>query len=243
MADGSFRSDAGLRPAQVAFRALWPAPTPAAAFTPLHPQELAVLPAPAPPPPQPEPEPEPEAPCPEPPPAPEPPPLSAAPDPALVQAHEAGRLHGRAEAEAELAAERDHLAQTARALAGALAALAQPRPEDVAGLAGLIDRAVARLASARAGQAIDAAPAPFARRIARLAETLAQHQEALTLHLHPQDLAAIQPLLAGTCPADLVTLATARLVADPALSRGDSDLRAPGLRLADLADPEPLAPG
>ncbi len=244
MPDGSalfhhFQADAPPPPAS--FRPLWPDPPAAAGFQPLRPQDLATLPDAAPPPAVPEPEPEPETPRPAPPPptaaiadqpSPEPPP------PALTQtdldrAMEEGRRLGRAEAEAALAAETSRLEPQALALAQAIAALSRPRPEDVAALSAQIDAAVAGMASARAGQAIDAAPAPFARRIAELADQVVQTQAALALHLNPDDLAAIRPLLEGACPAPLAALAQARLVPDPSLARGDVDLRGTGVRIAD----------
>jgi flagellar assembly protein FliH len=147
-----------------------------------------------------------------------------------------GRALGIADAEAALRGERDSLEAQARAFAAALARLAEPPVAEVDGLIRSISAAVARLASDRAGLAIDTMPDPFARRIARLAERVAQGMRDVSVHLHPDDLAAIGPLLSAACPPELSTLAAARLVADPSLSRGDADLRAPGMRLADLSD-------
>lgn len=147
-----------------------------------------------------------------------------------------GRALGLADAEAAMQAERDDLRAQARALAAALAQLAEPPLAEVDALSQSLGAAVARLASERAGQAIDLMPAPFARRIARLAERVAQGMREVSVHLHPDDLAAIAPLLTGACASELATLAVAHLVPDDRLSRGDADLRAPGLRLADLSD-------
>jgi flagellar assembly protein FliH len=103
--------------------------------------------------------------------------------------------------------------------------------------------AVLRLAAERAGQAIDADPAPFARRVAALAARLSHAAADFELRLHPDDLARLAPLVAAGLSADLAGLACARLVADETLARGDADLSAPGLRLADLlADLEPPVP-
>ncbi len=145
-----------------------------------------------------------------------------------------GRAQGIAETETALMADREHLAAQARALAAALAQLQEPPIAEVDALTQSIAAAVARLASERAGQLIDRLPDAFARRIAHLAERVAQGMRDVTIHLHPDDLAAISPLLNQGCPPELSTLAAARLVADCALSRGDADLRAPGLRLGDL---------
>lgn len=169
----------------------------------------------------------------------------AAPSPAvpsaeaLEQARSLGWAEGRAEAlaeaRAELAGARRELEVAGRALTQAIAALADPSSAVVEALAGRLEEAVTRLAAQRAGQAIDAAPAPFAARIARLAARVAQHQGTVRVHLHPDDLAAIAPLVAAGLP-DLADLVTARLVPDATLLRGDADLRAPGIRLADLWD-------
>ena len=134
--------------------------------------------------------------------------------------------------QADLARAREDL----RHALGALdSALARPSGGAVDALASQLEATVTRLAAQRAGQAIDAAPVPFARRIARLAARVAQHQAMLRMHLHPDDLAVIAPLVAAGLP-DLADLAAARLVPDAALMRGDADLRAPGVRLADLWD-------
>lgn len=145
-----------------------------------------------------------------------------------------GQALGRTEAEAALSAERAALADQARVLAAALARLATPPQAEVEALNRSLQQAVNRLASDRAGQAIDTMPAAFAERIARLVDRVGQGMREVDLHLHPDDLAALRPLLETACPPNLASLATARLVADHGLSRGDADLRAPGLRLADL---------
>jgi flagellar assembly protein FliH len=152
-----------------------------------------------------------------------------------------GQALGRAEAEAALSAKHEALAVQARALAAALAQLASPPLAEVETLTRSLGLAVNRLASERAGLVIDSTPAPFAERIARLVERVAQGMRDVAVHLNPDDLAALRPLLEKACPPEFAALATARLVPDSALSRGDADLRAPGLRLADLI--EGAAPG
>lgn len=168
-------------------------------------------------------------------------------DEARAEAMAAGLEQGRAEAMALTEAERADLAQAAGALRQALALLAAPPQAQVDALAHAMSVAVLRLASERAGQVIDHEPAPFARRVAALAARLSQAAAGFELRLHPADLARLQPLVAAGLPADLAALAGARLVADETLARGDADLSAPGLRIADLlADleppPPPLAP-
>jgi flagellar biosynthesis/type III secretory pathway protein FliH len=155
----------------------------------------------------------------------------------LAAARDKGRDEGRAELAEQLAGERAALAKAAQALAKALARLQQPSAEQVAVLSQAVDAAVIRLASERAGCAIERAPAGFAQRVSRLAERLAGHAGAVTVRLHPADLAAIRPFLGEAMPHDLASLAAARLVADPALQRGDADVASADVRLADLLDP------
>lgn len=154
-----------------------------------------------------------------------------------------GQALGRAEAEAALSAEREALSVQARAMATALERLTRPPLAEVDALSRALGLAVNRLASERAGLAIDTMPAAFAGRIARLVERMAQGMRDVAVHLHPDDLAALRPLLDAACPPELAVLASARLLPDARLSRGDADLRAPGLRLGDLIDaPEPEPP-
>jgi flagellar assembly protein FliH len=197
-------------------------------------------------PPDPEPEPPLETPLP---PAPQEPlmPRPSAPSPAsLAEARAAafseGYALGRAEAAAEWGAERAAVTEQARVLALAITRLSDPPAAEVDALALTLGKVVQRLASERAGHAIDAAPAAFARRISRMAERIAQGMREVAIHLHPDDLEALRPLLENTAAPDLSALATSRLVADHGLSRGDVDLRAPGVRVAELmsaSDPDP----
>ena len=76
---------------------------------------------------------------------------------------------------------------------------------------------------------IDALPPAFAARVEALADRVAQGVRAVSLRLNPDDLAAITPHLAG-----FDVLGGAVLAPDPRLSRGDVEVRAEGIRLADL---------
>lgn len=132
-----------------------------------------------------------------------------------------GLARGRAEAEAELAAARAAFVTVARSLGAA-------GPDLSDRLAEMMAAAVRALAAQRAGQAIDTLPAAFIARIAQLADRVAQGMRTVTLRLNPDDLAAIAPHLSGT------DLDGATLSPDPALRRGDVEVRADGIRLADL---------
>lgn len=132
-----------------------------------------------------------------------------------------GLAQGRAEAEAELADAR-------AAFLAAATRLGTAAPDLSDKIAALMAGAVRDLAAQRAGQAIDTLPAPFIARIAKLADRVAQGMRTVTLRLNPDDLTAISPHLAAT------DLDGATLSPDPTLRRGDIEVRADGIRLADL---------
>lgn len=132
---------------------------------------------------------------------------------------------GRAEAEAAL---RDNLTAATQALAAAAQALAHPASEAMSGLRADIARAVLELASERAGLAIDAMPDAFLDRIEALADRIHAQASQPVLRLHPDDLAAIEPLIASSD-----SLAAMRILPSAELSRGDVDLAVEGLRLSD----------
>ncbi|MGP3697179.1 FliH/SctL family protein [Rhodobacter sp. NSM] len=178
---------------------------------------------------------------PEEPPAPAPPPP---PDPALLEAARAeGRREGRAEglAEGQASGRREAEAALAEARETFLrlaARLSTPTPADTAQLAAMIDTAVRTLASQRAGLSIDAHPEAFAARVEGLADRVAQGLRQVSIRLNAEDLRAVAPHVGGS---DL--LAEARISADPRLARGDVEVRADGIVLADLigVPPEPRA--
>lgn len=143
----------------------------------------------------------------------------------LEEGHRNGEAAGRAEMQAKLGAALD-------LLAAAHGRLASPTAAESAGFGAVILSAVRGLASERAGQAIDACPTPFLRRIDRMAERIAQGAGQVELRLNPDDLKALTPVLAQS-----PQLASARIAADPTLKRGDVDLRVPGVHLADLIAP------
>lgn len=139
----------------------------------------------------------------------------------LAEGHAKGMAEGRAQALAELDAARAAFVAAAKGLSHA-------GPDLSDQIAALMASAVRDLAAQRAGQAIDAMPKPFIARIAKLADRVAQGIRTVTLRLNPDDLSAIAPHLAGT------DLDGATLTPDPALNRGDVEVRADGIRLADV---------
>ena len=139
---------------------------------------------------------------------------------------------GRAAAEAEL---RDSLTAATRALQAAVEAISQPPASATAVLRADIAEAVLRLASERAGHEIDSLPEVFLERIEALADRIHARSSQPVLRLHPDDLAAVEPLIEGS---DI--LSAMRLVAAQDLSRGDVDLAVDGLRLSDrILSPAP----
>jgi len=144
----------------------------------------------------------------------------------LDEGRAAGLAEGRAEAEAAFAPARAAFVAAVAALAG---------QDDLSDrLSSVITEAVRRLAAERAGQMIDALPAAFAARVEAMADRVAQGVRAVQVRLHPDDLAAITPHLAG-----YEVLSGAALAGDARLARGDVDVRAEGIRMADLMEPAP----
>lgn len=137
--------------------------------------------------------------------------------------HAEGMAAGRAEAEAALGPARE-VFLTAVARLEQEAGLAD-------GLAGVLAEAVRKLAAERAGQMIEALPAAFAARVEAMADRVAQGIRSVSVRLNPDDLEAIRPHLAG-CEV----LEGAALTADARLARGDVEVRAEGIRLADLLE-------
>lgn len=198
-------------------------PKPLAALA--QPPAVAAMPDP-PAPPEPRPSATAQMPPPAPAPAPAPAPIANLDQPSL-------RAQIRAEILAELAQDRAALASTAQSLARALQLVVQPPAAQVAAMQGQLQQAVGRLASHLAGRAIDMDAAPFAGRIAQLAQQVTTQMGEITVRMHPDDCAAVATLLAQSCPPDLADLAQARIYADPELMRGDMRLRNATLRLDD----------
>ncbi len=210
--------------------------TGAVGFSRRLPQDMARLaPAPVMQPAAPEPA-EPAAPAPDYCPSP-PPPSARLPEPvseaALRAAQAEGHARGRAEAEAEFAAARDAVDAAAATLSALVDQITRATEAETEALAHTLDEAVRRLASERAGEQIDAAPAGFSARITALAGRIAEGLSGLSITLNPQDLAALQAAGSAETP-QIVRLLQADLRADPALMRGDIRLRAAGLALDDL---------
>jgi flagellar assembly protein FliH len=159
---------------------------------------------------------------------------AAAGDPdTLEQIRSEAHAAGRAEAEAEA---RAHLTAATEILEAVAQALRQPGPDALAGLRAEITQAVLSIASERAGLEIDTMPDAFVERIEALAERIHSRATQPVLRLHPDDLAAITPLIQNSD-----SLSGMRILASDDLARGDVDLAVDGLRMSDriLGQPAP----
>lgn len=145
------------------------------------------------------------------------------------EAYAAGRAAAEAEARAGLSAATEVLEAAAQALL-------HPATGAMAGLRAEITEAVLRLASERAGVEIDTIPDAFVERIEALADRIHSRAIQPVLRLHPDDLAAIEPFIAGSD-----SLAAMRILATEELLRGDVDLTVEGLRLSDRILGQPAA--
>lgn len=155
--------------------------------------------------------------------------LAEARDAGFAAGKAAGKAAGLAEGRALGAADAASGVVAARDAFVALAArLAVTGLDGAAELSAVLSAAVRQMAAARAGQAIDALPAPFLMRIEALADRVAQGVRVVTVAVNPDDLAAVAPYLAGS------DLAGAVFAADARLARGDVLVRAEGIVLADL---------
>ena len=152
---------------------------------------------------------------------------------AREEGHAAGVLAGLAEgAKHGVALARAELAHARQAFEAAVAHLIAPTAADIAGLTQTMDQALCTLASQRAGQQIDVLPLPFLQRIEALADRVGQGFRQISFRMNPDDLAAISPHLAGS-----ELLASARLRPDARLARGDLEIIADGVRVADILCP------
>ena len=144
---------------------------------------------------------------------------------------EEGRTAGRAEASAQLE-------RVIQAFEAATSRLADLTAVDSAPLAASINKAILRLASERAGQAIAEQPDSFADRIEALLATIRTVSGQPSIRLNPADLASIQPL------ADTrEKLRHCNFVADESLAHGDLSVMVNTIGIDDIIVPSEVAAG
>ena len=136
----------------------------------------------------------------------------------LIEARAEGHAAGRAEALADAARDLD---AARRGLLSAAAAITDATEAATATVFAAVEAAILRLASERAGIAIDANPAPFRARIEALAARIAGAGAMAEIRLNPADLAAL-----GDAPG--------RFTPDPGLARGDVVVRAGDVVIEDI---------
>ena len=145
-----------------------------------------------------------------------------------------GAAAGREAAEAELAAAiraefEAELADKISAFETALIGLAKPQTVDAQALSKSLQAAVIRLASARAGAAIDEMPELMVTRIESLADAAGKHVAAGHVFMHPDDCAVIAPIMEARHDQF-------KIKPDPDLYRGDICIRFDGMEISDVAD-------
>ena len=175
------------------------------------------------------------------------PPVPTEPEPRLSEeeietlkeeAYEAGRSAGIAEGQSRghtdgyEKGKADALATVEEARAvfdAAVRALTAPAEQSLGQITDVVKLAICRLASQRAGRAIDALPTPFLTRVETLAQRLHLGARNVTIRLHPEDLQAIKPHLGQS-----EILADGNLIADTNLHRGDVSVTAGSARINDV---------
>ncbi|WP_337245269.1 FliH/SctL family protein [Luteimonas sp. gir] len=141
-------------------------------------------------------------------------------DDAQREGHAEGLTQGRAEGLAQAQAEMRRLAaQIEGILDNFSRPLARLENEVVAALGEL----AVRVAGGLVGRAYEAEPALLAELVAEAVDAVGGAAREVEVRLHPDDIASLTPLLA--LPDET------RLVADPALARGDLRVHAPSVRI------------
>ncbi len=154
----------------------------------------------------------------------------------LAAARAAAKAEGIAEERARLTAqveaEQAALREARDAFLRVVSRLSEVHPADSATLSAQLTEAVRRLASERAGLAIDDMPRDFLTRIESLAERVSQGVHDVRVRLNPGDFAAIQPHIDQS-----ETIDPGNISIDMSLGRGDVIVRTEAVRLEDIIAP------
>jgi flagellar assembly protein FliH len=110
-------------------------------------------------------------------------------------------------------------------------AIAKEESIDLAKLEAAMFGAINHLASERAGMEIDTHPAAFTDKVASMVSRIRNRIEDPVIHLHPDDLAAIQPQLEKKLAPREVTL-----LEDDQMKRGDARVDVGSIGVMDLID-------
>lgn len=156
-------------------------------------------------------------------------------------AYEEGRAAGLAEGEAKgrdegyergKADALETVAEARDVFDAAVRALTSPEKTSVGTLNDALTKAIYRLASQRAGRAIDDMPHSFVTRIEHLTSRVHNGARDVTIRLNPHDYEAVKPHLITS-----EILVNGNLKADDTLARGDVCVRAGTVRLNDMLSP------
>lgn len=142
----------------------------------------------------------------------------AAREEGLQRGHQEGYAQGLAQAQGEM---RRLQAQ----LEGLLDSFSRPLAQLDAELQGVLCELATQVAGVLVGRAYETEPALLAELVEEALRSAGSGAREAEVRLHPDDLAAVQPLLADT------ELPRARLSPDPGLARGDVRVHTESLRL------------
>ncbi|MEK9850503.1 MAG: FliH/SctL family protein, partial [Candidatus Puniceispirillum sp.] len=117
-------------------------------------------------------------------------------------------------------------------------ALTQPDNIDLSQLSTAMYGAIAKLASERAGIAIDAHPDAFAARIERMIARIRDNLETPLIRLHPDDATAITSTLETKMAPRQI-----QIISDGTLNRGDAQINVGDIGVIDLIEAVDTAPG
>ncbi|MBL6782063.1 MAG: hypothetical protein ISQ21_03405 [Alphaproteobacteria bacterium] len=154
-------------------------------------------------------------------------PVSAASEAEYERGFEAGKAAAHAEIDANLNA-----AMTS--FIAAADAISREDSIDIAQLETAMFNAINQLASERAGIEIAINPAPFSAKVASMVSRIRNRIEDPVIHLHPEDITAIQPQLEAQLAPRQITLR-----ADATMKRGDVRVDVGSIGVMDLLDDQP----
>ncbi len=117
-------------------------------------------------------------------------------------------------------------------------ALTQPDNIDLSQLSTAMYGAIAKLASERAGIAIDAHPDAFAARIEHMIARIRDNLETPLIRLHPDDATAITSTLETKMAPRQI-----QIISDGTLNRGDAQINVGDIGVIDLIEVVDTAPG
>lgn len=151
--------------------------------------------------------------------------------PADTANYDRGFAEGKAAALAEID---ENISSAIASFTTVTEAISKEDSIDLAQLEKAMFGAINQLASERAGIEIDAHPAPFTAKVASMVSRIRNRIDEPVIHLHPHDIAAIQPQLEKQLAPRNFTL-----TADEMMKRGDARVDVGSIGVMDLIDDQP----